>query len=135
MKKIIGILVLVLAFTLTTQGQKKGGKLQVDKVLKRLTADLNLTADQQKQIKPLLEAQIADRKAMTDLRKMQGESGAKPSKEDRKKMREDRVAKETAMNTKMASILDKEQLVKYQEISKKKKGKGKKMKKKNSDNK
>ncbi|SDR67829.1 hypothetical protein SAMN05216503_0331 [Polaribacter sp. KT25b] len=113
MKKIVTILILVFAFTLTAEAQKKEGKNPVDRMLSKMTTDLNLTTEQQNKIKPLIEEQIADRKAMTDLRKMQGESGVKPTQEDRKKMREDRMAKEASMDAKMASILDAEQLEKY----------------------
>jgi hypothetical protein len=133
MKKIVTILVLVFAFTVTAQAQKKGGKGQVDKMLSKMTTDLNLTTAQQDEIKPLLEAQIADRKAMGDLRKMQGESGEKPTQEDRKKMREERMAKEAAMDTKMASILDAAQLEKYNLQKEEMKKKGGKNKKKKND--
>ena len=134
MKKLVTILVLVFAFTLTTEAQKKGGKNQVDKMLLKMTTDLSLTTAQQNDIKPLLEAQIADRKMMADKRKEQQNSGEKPSKEARKKMKEDRMAKESAMDAKMASILDASQLEKYnlqKEEMKNKKGMNSKKKKDN----
>lgn len=136
MKKIVSIILLVFAFTLNAEAQKKGGKLNVNNMLKKLTSDLNLTDAQQAKIKPLLVAQIADRKAMGSKRKALKESGEKLSKADRKKMRDEKVAKETALKTKMASILDKDQFAKYEEVLKSKKKKGKKMlKKKRKDNK
>lgn len=135
MKKIASIILLVFAFTLTAQTQKKGGKQNAGKMLKKLSSDLNLTDAQQAKIKPLLAAQFAERKAMNDKRKALKESGEKPSKADRKKMMEERKAKATAFNSKLATILDKEQLAKFKEIQKNRKGKGKKKgKKKKEDN-
>lgn len=113
MKKIITILVLVFAFTVTVQAQKKEGKAPVEKMLAKLTTDLDLTDAQQKDIKPLLEAQMAERKIMADKRKALQESGEKPTKEERTKMQEARAASEAAMDAKMESILDATQLEKY----------------------
>ena len=130
MKNIATIMLLVFAFTLNLQAQKKDGKPSADKMLKPMTKQLNLTEAQQNKIKPLLEAQIADRKTLTEKRKAMKEAGERPSKEMRKEMRADRVAKEKAMNTKMASILDKEQFAKYEAMAKEKKEKTKKKGKK-----
>lgn len=124
MKNLARILILVFAFTLTTQAQEKN---YADKMLKKLTKDLNLTEAQQSEIKPLLEAQIAKRKEM----KEKIDSGERPSKEMRKKMRADREANQTAMNTKMASILDEEQYAKYEAMLKDLKQKVKNRKEKN----
>jgi protein CpxP len=132
MKKLVTIL--VFAFTLTTGAQKKGGKNQVDKMLLKMTINLSLTTAQQNDIKPLLEAQIAEIKMMADKRKEQENSGEKPSKKARKKMKEDRKAKESAMDAKMASILDASQLEKYKlqkEEMKNKKGMNSRRKKDN----
>lgn len=125
MRNIITILVLVFAFTLNTQAQKKGGKASVEKMLQKMTKSLNLTEAQQSKIKPLLVAQLAERKAMNEKRKALKESGQKPSKEVRQKLRSERLANETEMNTKMAAILDAEQLVKFKSIAKKRKEKAK----------
>lgn len=125
MKKLIPILLLVFAFTLNTQSQRKERKVSVDKMLKKMTKDLNLTEAQQSKIKPLLEAQIADRKALNKKRKAMKEAGEKPSREERMKMRKERMKSETAMNTKMATILNKDQLVKFKELAKKRKQKTK----------
>lgn len=125
MRNIITILVLVFAFTLNTQAQKKGGKASVEKMLQKMTKSLNLTEAQQSKIKPLLVAQLAERKAMNEKRKALKESGQKPSKEVRQKIRSERLANETEMNTKMAAILDAEQLVKFKSIAKKRKEKAK----------
>lgn len=126
MKKIVTIIVLVFAFTLTASAQKKGGKSSPEKMIKMMTKNLNLTEAQQSKIKPLLAEQMAERKAMSEKRKAMKDSGEKPSKEARKKMRTDRVAKEAAMNKKLAAILNPEQLAKYEAMAKERKDKMKK---------
>ena len=73
-------------------------------MLKKMTKDLSLTDAQQNEIKPFLEAQIAQRNEMKAMKN----SGEKQSKEMRKKMKADREANETAMNSKMEAILDKQ---------------------------
>lgn len=131
MKKIATIIILIFAFTFTAQAQKRGGKPSAEKMLTKMTKDLNLTEAQQSKIKPLLDAQIADRKAMNEKRKASKDSGQKPSKEERTQLREDRMKKEAAFNKEMASILNEEQLVKFEEIAKERKERGKdRMKKK-----
>ncbi|MCI2229136.1 hypothetical protein MC378_08155 [Polaribacter sp. MSW13] len=77
MKKLASILVLVFAFTITTQAQKKRKQKrpqftteqQVDLAVKKMTLDLDLTDAQQRKIRPLINAQIADRKAAMEKRK------------------------------------------------------------------
>lgn len=121
MKKIVSIILLVFAFTLNAEAQKKGRKPNAEKMLKKMSSELNLTDDQQAKIKPLLIAELAERKVMNKKRKAMKESGEKPSREQRKEMRKERLAKETAMNSKLANILDKEQFAKYEKIQKEKK--------------
>ena len=123
MKNIITIIVLVFTFTFTTQAQKKGGKGNVERMIKKMSKELNLTEAQQSKIKPLLVAQFAKRKAMNEKRKAMKDAGQKPSKQERMKMKKDKMAAEIALNTKMASILDKEQFAKFEAIAKEKKGK------------
>jgi hypothetical protein len=132
MKKIATILVLVFAFTLTAQAQKKGGKNKAEKMLKKMTADLSLTEEQQNKIKPLLVAQIADRKLMSENRKARKESGKKPSKKERKKMRKERMEKETAMNSEMENILNDTQFAKFEMMAKERKDKAKNKRKKDN---
>lgn len=126
MKKIATIIVLVFAYTLTTQAQKKGRKPSVEQMLKKITKELDLTSAQQNKIKPLLKAQLADRKAMNEKRKAMRESGEKPTKQMRIQLRKDRLKKETEMHTQMANILDKEQFAKFEALAKAKKENAKK---------
>ena len=135
MKNIITLLVLVFAFTFTTQAQRKDRKASPKKMLKKMTKELNLTEAQQGEIKVLLETQFEERKALNEQRKAMKEAGEKPTKELRKEMREERAAKETAMNSQMASILNPEQLTKFEAITKERKEKMKKRaKRENKDN-
>ena len=77
MKKIASTLILVFAFTLTTEAQKKRKeqkpKLTVEQqsslAVKRITLSLDLSEKQQNQIKPLISAQIASKKAEMQKRK------------------------------------------------------------------
>lgn len=133
MKKIITVLVLTIAFSFTTAAQKKGGKNQVERMLEKMTTDLSLTAAQQEEIKPLLIAQMKDRKKMNEQREVLKNSESKPTKEERNKLKEEREAKETAMNSKMATILDKAQFEKFKLMAEERKenAKRKKMKKDN----
>ena len=91
-----------------------------------MTKELNLTSAQQNKIKPLLKAQLADRKAMNEKRKAMRESGEKPTKQMRIQHRKDRIKKETEMHTQMANILDKEQFAKFEALAKAKKENAKK---------
>ena len=71
MKKIASILILVFAFTLKGEAQKKRKeqrpKLTVEQysnlAVKKMTLALDLSEKQQEQIKPLISAQIASKKA------------------------------------------------------------------------
>lgn len=120
---------MVLAVTFSVQAQKKGKKpspeKQVERGLQKMTKDLALSDAQQAEIKPLLVTQIADRNEMMLQREKLKDAKEKPSKEQRKAMRTERVAKEEAMQTKMKSILTTEQFTKFLEIREAQKNKQK----------
>lgn len=117
MKKIVTILVLVFAFTLTTEAQRNEKNNNVETMLAKMTTDLELTEQQQNKIKPLLVAQSEERKLMAKTRKEQRDSGERPSKEEREMMRKDRAAKEANFISKLSSILDEKQLEKYKALA------------------
>lgn len=121
---------LVLAVTFSVEAQKKGNKLsakkQVERSLKRITKDLDLSIEQQAEIKPLLVAQIADRNEMRQQREKLKNANEKPSRKQRKEMQTERVTKEKVMQTKMKDILTSEQFAKFLEIRKVQKEKQKK---------
>lgn len=119
MKKITTILVFVFAFTITTNAQQqKRGKLSVDKIMKKMTKDLELTSEQQLQIKPIVKKEFKERKAMLEKRKEMRESGERPTKAQRKEMRELRTTKEKEMDEKMKGVLNEEQFTKYKQLQK-----------------
>ena len=70
MNKLASILVMVFAFTITTQAQKKDKRMRKEKfsieqqtvlTIKKMTLDLELTAAQQRKMKPLITQQIKDK--------------------------------------------------------------------------
>jgi len=69
MKKIASILILVFAFTLTTQAQRTGERQKFTAeqhaalAVKKMTLILDLSEKQQNQIRPLIGAQAANKKA------------------------------------------------------------------------
>lgn len=129
MKKIISVFVLVLFVNLGLNSQnkeKKGSiKKQVERTLKRMTTKLDLSKDQQKNIKPLLLAQFKDRRQMIEKRKEMQSSGARPSKEERQLLKANRLEKEKELLAKMKNILTAEQYAKFLKMNEKEKQKQK----------
>lgn len=92
--------------------------------LQKLTTDLNLNADQQKQVSQLL----SDRSAkMETLRKSRGD--AKPTDAERKAMRKQMEEDHKATDVKMKSILNADQYKKWTAIQKERKDKMKEYRK------
>lgn len=142
MKKIASILILVFAFTLTTQAQKKGKrnndkgpKLTVeqfsDLAVKKMTLALDLSDKQQGQIKPLISAQVAAKKAAMESRKENRDANKKPSADEIYAMKSKQLDNQIAFKNKMKDILNKDQFEKFEKMKKGRKGKkgekGKKM--------
>ncbi|WP_439128519.1 hypothetical protein [Polaribacter sp.] len=129
MKKIISIVIVVLAVTFSAQAQKKGNNISIDKkverALKKLSVDLELSKIQQEQIKPLLTAQMIDRSKIAAKRKALKDANTKPSKEDRKMMRKQMKESEKVMITKMKSILSENQFVAFEKLQAQRKSKKK----------
>ena len=144
MKKLVSILTLVFAFTLTTQAQKKRGdkqsKLTAEQhatlAVKKMTLALDLTEKQQKQIKPIIMAKMADRKAAMEKRKAARKNKKKPTADEMFAMKNKQLDNEILMKSKMKNILNKEQFEKFEKMQKGKKMKAmKKMKRKKGDKK
>jgi protein CpxP len=150
MKKIASILILVFAFTVTTQAQKKRGdrenrgdknpKLTVEQfsnlAVKKMTLALDLTDKQQGQIKPLISAQVAAKKAAMQSRKESKDANKKPSADEIYAMKSKQLDNQIAFKNKMKEILNKDQFEKFEKMKKGrkgKKGKGKKMMKNKDD--
>ncbi|WP_397445619.1 hypothetical protein [Polaribacter sp. R77954] len=140
MKNIASILVLVFAFTLTTQAQKKrqnkGPKLSVeqktDLAVKKMTLALDLSKKQQNEITPLLKAQASERKAAMEKRKEMKKNETKPTADEMYAMQSKRLDNQIAFKNSMKNILDKDQFEKFEKMSKRRMQKGKKMKEKGS---
>ena len=139
MKKLSSILVLVFAFTITAQAQKKGKKFNGEKLsteqqttlaVKKMTLKLDLTEAQQRQIKPLLAEQFADRKAKFEKRKNAKKEGVKISADERFTKENIRLDKEIAMQKKMKSILNADQYEQFKKMKHQRKSKAKKQGKK-----
>lgn len=139
MKKIASILILVFAFTLTTQAQKRGKRMQKEQMtvaqqttlaVKKMTLALELSDAQQRKVTPLISAQIIDRRAQFEKMKKFKEEKKMPSAEERFNNQNSRLDKQIAFQTEMKSILNKEQYEKFQKMAKaRKRGAREKMQK------
>jgi len=129
MKNLASILILVLAITFTTQAQKerkqKKPKFTVEQqatlAIKKMTLALGLSEKQQNQIKPLLMAQITDKKANMQKRKAARKSGIQPTAEEIYALKNKQLDKQIVMNNKMKDILNKDQFEKFQKMQHKRK--------------
>ena len=133
MKKIASLILIVFSFTLNTQAQKKDAKVKAEKLLKKMTSNLNLTENQQLKIKPLLISQIEDKKSMKE-KKKELKKAKKKVKGAKKELKKEKLANKNAMNAQLKSILNKQQFEKYNRLLEedkiKKKEKSKKKKEK-----
>ncbi|AOW18481.1 hypothetical protein LPB03_13905 [Polaribacter vadi] len=137
MKKIASILILVFAFTVTAQAQKKGKRdhknpkftveQYADLAVKKMTLALDLSDKQQNQIKPLISAQAAARKAAMESRKENREANKKPSADEIYAMKSKQLDNQIAFKSEMKNILNKDQFEKFEKMAKMRKGKGRKM--------
>ena len=126
MKNLVSILVLVFAFTFTTQAQKKRGDRQsnltpeqhTELAVKKMTLALDLSDKQQKQIKPLLMANMADKKAAMEKRKEARKEKKRPTADEMYAMQTKRLDKQIAMKRSMKNILNKEQFEKFEKMQK-----------------
>lgn len=134
MKKIASILIVAVAFSFTTQAQKGNKKMkgsdfsmeqQTTLAVKKLTLALDLSDDQQHQIKPLIAEKINDRNTHLKKRKEVKKEGKKPSANERFAKANEYLDKEIAMQSSMKRILNDEQYAKFKKMKKNRKMKGK----------
>ncbi|WP_166385669.1 hypothetical protein [Polaribacter sp. 11A2H] len=129
MKKLASILVLVFAITFTTQAQKKrggngerGSKLTTEQhatlTVKKMTLALDLSEKQQNQIKPILMAQMAERKTIMAERKANRADKKRPTADEMYAMQNKRLDNKIAMKNRMKDILSKEQFVQFDKMQK-----------------
>jgi hypothetical protein len=145
MKKIASSILLIVAFTLTTQAQKEKNKMRAEKLsteqqtilaVKKMTLALDLTTSQQNQLKPLISKKISDRKAQYKQMKATQKERKKLSANERFAKANERLDAQIAMKRTMKNILNKEQFEKFEKTNKKRKMEVKRMmrkKKKTTD--
>ena len=130
MKKIASILVLVFAFSITTQAQKREKKQEHEKlsvnqqatlVVKKMALELDLSETQQQKLSPIISKQIEEKKAGFEKMKAARKSDKKPTADERYAFANARLDKQIAFK--------KEQFEKLEKMKKSRKDKmGKKMK-------
>ena len=141
MKKIALLLMLSIGLILTSQTQKgKRGDFKklttqqkTELAIKKMTLKLDLTASQQRKIKPLLAEKIAQRKTMHEKRKAMKENGKKREKlsaNERFEKLSKRLDYQIAFKADMKRILNEKQYERFEKMAGKRKHKAmKKMKK------
>ena len=134
MKKLLTVLVLAVGFTVTTQAQQgdKGKREQLtveqqtELRLKKMTLKLDLTDAQQKQIKPLIAKQIAERQEMRAKGKATKVSDSKPTTEERYAMKNKMLDKQIAYKAEMKRILNEQQYERFEKMAARKMNRHKK---------
>lgn len=134
MKKVVAVLILALGFVITTQAQKNKRadfekltpEQQTELAVKKMTLKLDLTQNQAEQIKPLLEKQLSNRKAMHEKRKAMKKNGKKPTADERYAMKSTKLDKMIAFKAEMKRILNEKQYERFEKIAAKKMHKAKK---------
>jgi len=126
MKKLVKIIVLVFAFTLTVQAQKKkgnkGSKLTIEQqttlAVKKMTLALDLSDKQQQQIKPIVMAKMTDRKDFIEKRKASKENNEKPTSDEIFAIKNKQLDHQIVMKNSIKNILNKEQFEKFEKMHK-----------------
>ena len=116
------ILISTLTFAQPGDGKREKGNPEqnIEKRLKEMTNDLNLSEKQQSQIKTILQEQSKKREVKRAEIKANREKGEKLSDEQKAEMKKGMIDEQLEIKTKMKSILSEEQLKKMQEIRKEK---------------
>lgn len=135
MKNLASILLVVFAFTFTTNAQRKNREerpkftiaQQTDLAVKKMTLALDLSPKQQNQLKPIIASKMAERKAFMEKRKEARKEKKRPTADEMYAMQSKRLDNEIAIKSSMKDILNKEQFEKFEKMQKKRKMKGKKM--------
>lgn len=139
MRKIVAVLILVFAFTLTSEAQRRIKRMQKDPMtveqqttlaIKKMTLALDLSEAQQKQIKPIIQKQIEERKTQREAIKKRMEEKKRMEAKERFEHQNKMLDKKIEMKNKMKSILNKEQFEKFEKMAKRReRGKRQKMEK------
>lgn len=119
MKKLVALFILMFTVSTTLVAQKKQkDELSIDQKtelkLKKMTLKFDLTAQQQRQIKPLLAQSISDHMAMKEKRKAMKSKKQKPTADERYEMANKMLDKQIAFKTEMKKILNEKQYEKFE---------------------
>ena len=128
MKQFASILVLVFAFTLSTQAQKKRNEKrpelsieqQTNLAIKQMTLTLDLSEKQQNQITPIMTSQAASKKTAMEKRREMRKDKTKPTADEIYEMKSKFLDNQIAFKNSMKEILNEEQFEKFQKIAKRK---------------
>lgn len=131
MKKVITLFVLVFAFTLSTQGQKKkakrASKLTIEQqttlAVKKMTLALDLSEKQQNDVKPILMAMITEKKMAIRKRKAAKEAKERLSADEIYEMKIKQLDRKILIKNKMKNILDEKQYEQFEKMQKRKRRK------------
>ena len=126
--KSAGILMLVVAFSFSTQAQRKINRTSIKKLtveqqvtlsIKKMILELDLTEMQQRKLTPILTRQVADRRAQREkLRNTRGKTNNIDANQ-KYELANQVLDKQIAYLKEMKSILNKEQFEKFKELRKK----------------
>lgn len=120
MKKLILAIALVMTTLTFAQDRKQGREKltpeqQTELHVKKMTLDLDLDAQQQKEVKTILLEQAKKREAKMAEMKAKREKGEKPSADERFEMKNEMLDNQIEMKAKMKKILKPEQYKKWEE--------------------
>ena len=141
MKKLILIALLVIGVTSFAQVEKLGKsgmekltpEQRQEKQLKRLTTELNLTAEQQAQVGKILAENGEKREAHKAKREEMKAQQVKRTEEQKAAFKKQREEEKAVMNEKMKKILSAEQFEKWNALKEKGKAKMAELKEKKSE--
>ena len=125
MKQFASILVLVFAFTLSAQAQKKRNEKrpelsieqQTNLAIKQMTLTLDLSEKQQNQITPIMTAQAASKKTAMEKRRKMRKNKTKPTADEIYEMKSKFLDNQIAFKNSMKEILSEKQFEKFQKMA------------------
>ena len=133
MKKLILVIALTLSsltFAQNRKGQEMSPEQQAEIQTKRMTLDLDLNSNQQKEVKSIFLEQAKKREALRAEMKAKRESGEKASADERYNKENEILEDQIALKAKMKKVLSPEQMVKWEAKQEERKEKMAKMKRK-----
>ncbi|MCL9769123.1 hypothetical protein NAT47_01705 [Flavobacterium sp. HXWNR69] len=133
MKKLILFVALILS-SLTFAQNRKGGEMSPDQLAelqtKRLTFDLDLNSNQQKEVKAIILDQAKKREALKTEMKAKREKGESLSADERYEKQIERLDDQIELKAKLKKVLTPEQMKKWEAKQNERKEKVAKMKRK-----